>query len=164
MKLIELSQGKHTIVDDDDFDYLIQWKWYAQKHGKTFRAMRNKSRRAGGRGIIYMHRVILCCEDGQEVDHINMDGLDNRKENLRICSRSQNLANRAKTGGSSVFKGVTRSKRYADRPWLAQIQYEYKHKKLGYFETEEQAAIAYNDAALELFGEFARLNIVGRKV
>lgn len=105
---------------------------------------------------VYLHRHIMCSPEGMVVDHINRNGLDNRKANLRICSQSENLANARGRGGHSNYKGVTWFK--PANLWMAQIRVQGEHKYLGYFKEEEEAARAYDKAALEHFGEFARLN------
>lgn len=105
-----------------------------------------------------MHRLIMRAKKGQILDHINGDRFDNRKENLRFCTNSQNLANRSKTSlNKSGYKGVTFIPGRL-RPWRAVITYKGKYTNLGYFETKEQAALAYNKAAVKYFGEFARYN------
>lgn len=151
-KEIPLTQGKITIVDAEDYEWLNQWKWYAYRHRNTYYAMRNdcKSKKM-------MHREIMKPPEDKEPDHINNNGLDNRRENLRICSRSQNQANRNKQyNNTSGYKGVSWHK--WKRKWQALIGINNKWKHLGYYLTKQQAALAYNNAALEYFGEFARLN------
>ncbi|KKM14674.1 hypothetical protein LCGC14_1703720, partial [marine sediment metagenome] len=95
MKRIPLTQGKFAIVDDDIFDYLSQWKWYAQKDRNTFYALRNVVVK-GKAKTIRMHRQILNSKKGQQTDHLNGNGLDNRRCNLRICTRSQQAMNTKK--------------------------------------------------------------------
>ena len=110
-----------------------------------------------------MHRTIMKPKDGIDIDHANKNKLDNRRTNLRLCSRSQNLANkfdlnknRSGYKGVSFFKWGNRKKR-----WVSQIQFRYKTLRIGYFLTPEDAALAYNEAAKEYYGEFARLNNIG---
>lgn len=153
-KRIQLTRGKYTLVDEDDFDWLSQWKWryngkyaeasYAEKDGVVFER-------------ILMHRLILQPPEGLQTDHKNLDKLDNRKENLRACSISQNSANKAKcTWGKNKYKGVR--KRTNAFGWYARIKKDGKFIYLGRFEKEDDAASAYNNAAIKYFGEFARIN------
>lgn len=104
-----------------------------------------------------MHRLILSLKSGEICDHINGDKLDNRKKNLRVCTSSQNLANRGSQKNSrSGIKGVTFYVRTGK--WAANIAFNRKQTFLGYFLSKEEAASAYNQAAIEHHGEFARLN------
>jgi hypothetical protein len=150
MKKIKLTQGKFALVDDDDFDYLNQWKWYAHKNGYVFYA----GRALGGKSI-KMHRTILNNPVGMEVDHRNGNGLDNQRKNLRVATRTQNHANVAKLkNNTSGFKGVSYNK--ASKKFHAYIRTGGKNSKtIGYFETAEEASFAYKKAAVEIFGEFA---------
>ena len=108
-----------------------------------------------------MHREILKCPKGLFIDHINRNGLDNRKNNLRVCSKSQNMMNTLiPKNNTSGYKGVSWSKR--DKKWMAYIKIKNKFNNLGYFNIKEQAALAYNDAAKKYHGEFARLNKIER--
>lgn len=154
-KSIALSQGKFAIIDDRDFEWLNQWKWYCH-HGY---AVRNNSRRYGKSKQIWMHRLILNPPIHMDSDHINNDRLDNRRCNLRVCTRTQNNANcRKRDNGSSKYKGVGWYKRY--RKWHARIRINGTRKHLGYFDDEREAALVYNEAARKYFGEFARLNAI----
>jgi hypothetical protein len=110
------------------------------------------------RGYVFMHRVILGAKASQEVDHINGDALDNRRANLRLCTRAQNAANRRlHANNKSGYRGVGYSGRQA-HPWAARIRVNYKLLPLGNFATPEEAAVAYDRAALDHFGQFARTN------
>ena len=152
MKTIPLSQGKEAIVDDEDYQFLIESNWTATKRSHGFYAYRGKD----SGGWIYMHQIILGKKDDLEVDHINGDGLDNRRENLRFVTRQQNCWNaKGKSGG---FKGATFSKEKG--LWAARIYVSGHNRHIGYFKEEEDAAIAYNVAAQLFRGEFARLNDV----
>lgn len=104
----------------------------------------------------YLHRVVMSPAQGQEVDHINCNRLDNRKPNLRACSRIENARNlrRERANNTSGFKGVHYST--ANRKWVARICVNFKTKYLGYYSTAEQAHEAYWKAAQKEFGEFAR--------
>lgn len=150
---IPLTQGKVAVVSPEDFDALAKFKWHAFRCGRTTYAKRNT--RDGSSGL--MHRVILgLANPKQDVDHANGDGLDNRRANLRLATRAQNNANQRKTRGSSKFKGVSWSTE--KKRWQAIIRPGRKSHMLGRFETEEDAARAYDKAALYLWGEFALLN------
>lgn len=158
MKEIELSNGMVALVDDEDFDRVNQFSWHHDA-GRAFRNVVKTTNKIVSRKTQKMHRFILELSDPQiKVDHKNRNALDNRKENLRIATTSQNNANKEKYLGdcSSKYKGVYYSK---DRnKWMAYIRIDGKMKNLGRFSLEEDAALAYNRAALEAFGEFAVLN------
>lgn len=151
-KLIPLSQGKHAIVDDEDYDFLMQWKWY---YNGRYVARRDRDT---GR-IIYMHwEIIGKPEKGNVVDHINGNSLNSQKKNLRICTPAENMRNRKKTLSkvSSQYKGVTWHKQASK--WTVHISINFKKKYLGLFTSELDAAKAYDTAAREYHGDFARLN------
>ncbi len=146
----------YAIVDDEDFDMVSQNKWHFS-YGYA------KSKISGK--TVYMHRVILDAPKGMEVDHINGNKLDNRKENIRLCTTSQNQLNAASHKDSaSKYRGVCflKHKKQAKRPWRAMITVpQVGQVFIGNFATEVEAAIAYNAAATKYHGEFARLNQVG---
>jgi hypothetical protein len=155
---IPLTQGKYAIVDPEDFERLNKHKWHAVKSGSTFYAIRcvGPAKRTT---YIRMHREILHPPDHLVVDHINHNGLDNRKANIRPATRAQNNFNRLIAKGknsSSKYKGVSWKK---DRKkWRARIHVNGRYKFLGYFKEEKQAAKAYDEAAKKYHGEFASLN------
>lgn len=156
MKTIDLTQGKFALVDDDDFDRVNQFNWRAVCTGGHVHYVRRRFKTTNGKwnGQQYLHRFIL--PGVVEIDHINRDGLDNQKHNLRSTTSSQNHANQKKQAGrSSSFKGVYRFRR---REWRASIQLNGKSTHLGLFKTEVDAAKAYDVAARKFFEEFARLN------
>ena len=158
-KQILLTQGQFTIVDDEDFDWLNQWKWYVHNKKHTNYAARTEY--SNGKSTkIYMHRIILGVQGYNLTDHVNRNGLDNRLCNLRICTPKQNCMNRRPTGKTSKRKGVYYNSQ--KQKWIAQICYKRKRIStyIGSYITEKAAAKAYNAKALELFGEFAYCNII----
>src|ERR1035437_153618 len=151
MKEVKLTKGKIALVDDEDFEKLILYKWHANLIEGHWYAYRTISK---DKTIESMHSFILKIKG---IDHINNNGLDNRKENLRGCTQTQNNANMKKQANtSSKYKGVSLFKR--DNKWRAKIDCNYICHHLGLYDSEESAALAYNKKAIELFGEFARLN------
>ena len=154
-KEIKLSKGKVAIVDEEDFERLSSNKWYAEYIGGNWYAKRTVRISEPKRTSVYMHRVVLGV-DGN-IDHIDGDGLNNCKVNLREVTKGQNNRNRKPyVGKTSRYKGVSfNSKR---SKWQAQIKKNRRNTTIGVFDTEEEAAIAYNERAHELFGEYAYLN------
>ena len=145
--------GKVAIVDDEDFDRVSMVTWSVSPKGyvRAHRPGKNDGR------IMLMHNFIMGTPYGHHTDHRDHDKLNNRKQNLRVCTPTQNHGNMVKrTGTSSKFKGVTWWKR--DKRWKAQASSSGKHYNLGYFDSETDAAKAYDKKAKELFGEFAKLN------
>jgi len=161
MKQIRLSQGMCALVDDADYDGIVKWKWFAARRGRRVYAARNILLPSGCRTVVYMHREILRPPPGMDTDHINRDPLDNRRVNLRACTRSQNMANQRAGRGASRFKGVCWDKNSGK--WLASIMRHRKHHYLGRFEREVDAARAYTKAARAMFGEFALSDGPGMK-
>lgn len=158
-RTIPLTKGKQTIVDPEDYEELNKRKWCSLRGDKTSKPRYYACRKKNGRKVI-MHRQIMNCPEGMEVDHINGDTLDNRKCNLRICTHLQNAHNSMSRIGTSSYKGVCYKK--VNRKWVAQIGFMNGKKHIGYFTIEVLAAKAYDDRASELFGEFARLNFPKR--
>jgi len=159
MREILLSQGKIALIDDEDYARLNQHRWFAHRnrYGDFYAVRTAKGERKGK--IIRMHREVLRAPTGQVVDHINHNGLDNRKDNLRLCSHAQNLANqKPQNGCSSEFKAVSWDRQR--KKWHAYIHVNSKRKHIGRFENEMMAAIAYDRAAIAYFGEFACTNLV----
>jgi len=157
MKKIKLTQDQWVLVDDEDYERLNEHKWYASSHRSgNFYVQRGVSGTTSA-----MHREIMKANKGEQIDHINGNTLDNRKENLRLCSNQQNGMNRSKQrNNASGYKGVCYRKKHKDminelsKPWVAQIC----RKTIGVYKTKEEAARAYDQKAIELFGEFAQLN------
>lgn len=160
MKLIDISSPKHpntfTMVDDEDFESLNQWKWWLFKGAYACRKAWNPKTK--GSKNIRMHRQIMGLEIGAIVDHIDGNGLNNQKSNLRPATGFQNSRNRKKIESktSSKFKGVFFNK--IAKRWAVQIGIDKKKVFGGYFTNETHAAAAYNALAVKYHGEFARLN------
>jgi len=152
---IELSNGGFVLVDDD-MEYLKYKAWQLNASGYVGRMTRENDKRF----MLLMHRVVMNAPKGVEVDHINGNLLDNRRENLRLVTRSQNNMNRhvKKSGTTSQYKGVCY--RHIPKRWKAYIKINRKQIHLGYFSTEKDAALAYDSAAKKYFGEYACLNFV----
>lgn len=155
MKLIPLTQGLFTKVDDEDYEYLIKYKWFAHysKSTDTYYVQHVEKGKC-----LHMHREIMKTPDWLFADHIDGDTLNNQKSNLRNCTRQENNRNkRKKTVYGSKYKGV--NKRSENR-YISKIKVNEKSTIIGTFKTEKEAAIAYNEKALLIFGEFANLNII----
>ena len=159
MKQIKLTQNQFALVDNEDFEWLNQWKWYAYKTNYSYYVRRNGYNK-GKQITICMHRVVVKAKKYQEVDHKDRNGLNNCKANLRICTRQQNRMNSV-GWGSSIFKGVSWHKHR--KRWSARIGANGKLKYMGLFDKEIEAAKAYNEEATKQFGAFARLNIFTRE-
>lgn len=150
--------GNYALVDDADYEWLNQWRWYADKKHNRFYAAR-QIRIGEKQAVTYMHRAILRITESKIMgDHINGNGLDNQRDNIRICTHKQNQDNKSGLGGTSKYKGVCLEKR--KNLWRAQLGCNGKQIYLGAFSNENDAAIAYNNAAIKYQGEFARLNII----
>ena len=157
MKQIPLTRGKFTIVDDDVFEWASQHRWHTSNRGYALRKVYLNGK-AGGGQYIHLHRIVTGAVEGQEVDHINHDTLDNRRCNLRVCSHAQNLWNvRKRTGCTSEYKGV-----YWDavrEKWGVTIRTNGRTRGVGRFATELEAARVYDEAVRAERGEFAVTNL-----
>jgi hypothetical protein len=157
MKQIPLTQEKFALVDDEDYEFLMQWKWYFSQgyaaRGASYVDCNGKSKTK----ILKMHRVLLNPELHVHVDHINGNALDNQKVNLRLCTHGENMKNsKIRKTNTSGFKGVYLDKRV--NRFVAQISINGKRTHIGSFKTAIEAAIAYNEKAKTEYGKFANLN------
>lgn len=167
MKEIALTRGRVTLVDDDLYDWLNQWKWRLVAGVRTSYAARTDCS-GGGRLNVIMHRLIMDAPPNMEVDHIDHNGLNNQKSNLRLCTTSQNQRNkRAALKGASKYLGVCvtqvshKNKDGVTNSWAyygADIGYDGNVDRIGYFKNETDAAMAYDIMAIKHHGEFANLN------
>lgn len=151
MKNIHLSKsGRSIIVDDEDYPLLSRLSWY-------LRVDENRVYTTVGGKSVQISRLLVSTAKGEEVDHINRNPLDNRKKNLRVCTRIQNEMNKpVRKGSKSGLKGV----RLVRNSWVARIKINRKFLHIGCFKSKEDAARAYNEKAKEIYGEFAWLNPV----
>lgn len=155
MKRISLTYSKYALIDDEDFERVDQYKWRAYLSKNTFRARSSTG--------LSLSNLIMNCPDNKEVDHINLDSLDCQKHNLRICSCSENNRNRKSLIGSvSKYKGVTWRKnrgKWQACIWIENIFGQQTSLYLGCnFNNEEEAALAYDNAARQEHGKFGRYN------
>ncbi|WP_049780588.1 Cro/CI family transcriptional regulator [Nitrosococcus halophilus] len=154
-KKIPLTKGRYALIDADDYERLVNYRWHVSALGYAVTWILKDGQKAKE----YMHRMILQVPKGFVTDHINGDLLDNRKINLRICSQQENSRNqRGSRNNPSGFKGV--SLKSDTGKWRARIMVDRKEINLGCFESAEEAAEAYNAAARKHFGDYARLNPV----
>jgi hypothetical protein len=148
VKMIPLTKGFYAYVDAADFEWLNQWHWYVY-NGYAGRREHGK--------VILMHRQIMQPPEGMVVDHINGNGFDNTRANMRNATPQENMRNKGKqVGTASIYKGVTRGNKKGT--WRAQIGWRGTRSRAGPFEDEAEAARAYDYMAVELFGESARVN------
>jgi len=154
MREIQLTKGLVTLVDDEDYEFLSQWKWHAHKKRNLFYAARSEYRPSDqGNTRLSMHRILLSVGPRVQVDHQNGNTLDNQRHNLRISTHSQNLQNcKIRSHNTSGFVGVY---------WHPKNQNFYcklRTKHIGCFDTAEQAARARDAAARLHFGSFGTYN------
>src|SRR3989304_3991655 len=158
MKEIILASGHKVSFDDKDFDLVSAYNWYLCK-SKNERLYARGRLKINPRIRVQMHRLIVDLLPNEDVDHKDDDGLNNQKDNLRKCSRSQNLQNKRKFPkdfSTSQYKGVCWDK--VNQNWKSRIYIEGRRICIGNFNSEIIAAIAYNNAARSFFGDFARIN------
>ena len=150
MKEIKLSNGMVTMVDDENYEHLNKFKWHSQKGRYTYYVIRHGNKE---NTTIRMHREIMNPQKKMEIDHIDHNGLNNQKYNLRICTRSENHMNEDHKG---KLKGSYYERKYG--LFKSRITHNGKDIFLGYYKTRIEAAVAYDRAALKYFGEYANLN------
>lgn len=151
MILISLTSGKYAIISSSDYEKIKHIKWHYSSCGYAMGRNLNKEK-------VYMHRLLIGAKKGEYVDHIDGNKLNNRKDNLRICTQSENMRNSTKRANcSSIYKGVCNSK---TRGWISYITLNKKRKTLGYHKSEVEAAENYNENAVKMHGKFCKLNII----
>lgn len=156
MKFIDIGYGYFTRVSNKDYTALIKHAWHLDERNSK-RYVRRREGPAHAQRKIYLHREIKQAKKGVEVDHIDGNGLNNVRSNLRMSTRTQNSANKSKQqNNTSGYKGVYWHK--ANNKWAAHIQVNKKSIHLGVFNTKKSAAVAYDKAAKKYFGKFAQLN------
>jgi len=161
MREINLTQGETAKVDDEDFEWLNSFKWCTHKNINNFYAIR--SVRVNGKKVSQKMNQLIMGDNPLKlmIDHRDGNGLNNQKSNLRFCTNQENQMNqRPQKNCSSVYKGVYWQKQ--KKRWRARIKINRKFTHIGYFKIEEDAARAYNAAAIKSFGEFAYLNLFNK--
>lgn len=148
------------LVDDDKFEELSKHKWYLTRNGYAARSVWVKGKNTSA--TVYMHRYLLNPPEGFDAEHMDWNRVNNQMANLRLATRSENMANvrrQKKKSAHSKYVGVSLMKNAKlKKPWLAYIRKDYKTTYLGYYATEVEAAKAYNAKAIEVFGDFSSLN------
>jgi len=168
MQVIPLTQGYYSVVDDKDFLYLSKFSWRIDRNsdGKPAYAKRSLVNNFGVSTTVRMHSEVLrkalkarkLCTDDVQVDHINFNGLDNRKANIRLCTAAENQARTKNARNKSGYRGVVWNE--GRRAWESKISYKGKRLQLGFFRKRINAAKAYNKAAIGIYKRFAILNKV----
>lgn len=157
MKQIISANGRQILVDDTDYETIAQFRWYTNPHKGLCYAFNSNGDSV--HGLIMQPNT----KTGEMVDHIDGNGLNNKRDNLRICTCHQNILNsKSKENATSKFKGVKYNNRL--KKWIARISYNYQSYLIGEYDTENEAALAYNQKAIELHKGFARLNIIKVKL
>lgn len=141
MKEIELTKGYRAIVDDKDYEWINSFNWYCLGGKYAVRKTRRE-------GAILMHRLILGASKQEQVDHVNRNGLDNRRANLRLCNSSQNMMNKKPKNSLSKYKGLSKNNSSSKAGWLVQVCKDYKVYNIGVFQSEIEAAKNYDKAVL----------------
>lgn len=152
MKKIKLTKGKFALVDDEDYGKLSKYKWHANHDNKgKFYADRSTFKGIKGEFERKMHRLIMDCPKGKEIDHIDGNGLNNQKSNLRVCTHAQNMKNMiAHKDSRSGLRGVSPS----GKKWQVRITNNYKEKYIGTYNSKLEAYQAYCDACTKYHGDY----------
>lgn len=151
-----LTQGKVVLIDDQDRELLLPYKWYAAMFRKTWYAFASEAGESRPRNL-YMHRLIMGMPEGLEVGHVDGDGLNNRRDNLRLATHMQNLTNqRVNAANTSGYRGVTWNKRRMQ--WMAQTKHFGKHIHFGYHDNLVDAAVAYDKGMRAIHGPHCHSN------
>lgn len=157
MKIIWLTQGQFTLVDDEDYERVNHFKWYVNNAGGKLYARRTVNISSTSKSSMKLHRFILGVTNSEiQVDHIDGNSLNNQRLNLRTCTQAENKRNKTPYG-TSKYLGVFYKKKRGKK-WSANITKDGKKTFLGYFKDEKDAALSYDEAAKKLHGEFANLN------
>lgn len=160
--IVQLSQGKHALISDEDAERVLAHKWSYHGQGYACRGVHYYVDGKRKTHIVLLHRFIVDAPPTMDVDHRNGDGLDCRRDNIRVATRVQNIANSGpRPGHASQYKGVQRRK---NGRWFASIVLSGKTRYLGTYDCEEEAARVYDVAALAAWGEFAYINFPGYRV
>jgi len=155
MKKIKLTQGQYCLLDDIDFEWFNQWKWYAKKQGIKWKVARNITNKIGKQDTVLLHRILMNCPSGKEVDHIDGNPLNNQRKNLRLCTKKENRQNKGMSkNNKSGYKGVTLRRNVYE----VYIRKNNKHLYIGSSKDKQEASRMYNKVAKEVFGEFAKLD------
>ena len=160
MKEIKSSRNCIVMVDDCDYDFLMRYKWYSNIRKDNIYCCSIINGKT-----VYMHRLIINAKNGEMVDHKDGDGMNNQRNNIRICTNSQNQMNKTATG-KSKYLGVCVRNNYRsinDKKYSAKIKVKEKYIHIGVYENECDAALAYNEYAKKYHGEYARLNVIDDK-
>ena len=157
MKRIKIGKGLlWALIDDEDYDRINSMSWQIKRDHHTTYAKHVEINPDGSTSNTLMHRLIISCPPGSVIDHIDGNGLNNQRSNLRKCTNKQNSRNSESRRGTSIYKGVVYRKDV--HKYRARIRVYYVGLHIGHYEEEITAAKAYDKAALYYFGEFARLN------
>lgn len=161
MREIPLTKGHVALVDEADYERVSALRWYAMNcHGRTLYAARGRVLRSDPPKKVLMHRFILGVPAGMVIDHINGNGLDNRRANLRVCSHLENCGNGPARGTSSGHKNISYRPQHKRKPYVVQITRDGKNHYCGSFADLHSAVAARNTAVVRIWGEFARIDDV----